>query len=180
MELDLEKTVKRLRRKSLFIPAETTETVEIDSEQVKKLLPHRPPLLFVDGISDVDLSQRTARGFRDIDPKDPVFEGHFPDYKVYPGALVLESMGQLAVCLHHLLSWGRVTVDAKDEPPPVRLLRVHHAVWLAEVLPGDRVTLQVSQLEADAYTMICGAQALKGDTIVAAAVMEVYLVEEDE
>lgn len=178
--MELEKLVKRLRRKSLFVEATTTREVEMGREQVKKLLPHRPPLLFVDGITHVDLEQRVMRGFRDIDPNDPVFEGHFPDYKVYPGALLLESMGQLAVCLHHLLCWGRVTVDATDVAPPVRLLRVHHAVWLAEVLPGERVTLQVTQVEADAYTMICGAQALKGDQIVAAAVMEVYLVEQSD
>lgn len=179
MDIDVDKIIKRARKRPLWTPGETTRAVQHGRPEIERILPHRPPMLFVDQISQVDLEQQAARGSRTLDPKDPVFEGHFPDYKVYPGALLVETMGQLAICLHHLLLHGRVTVEPEDTPPPVRLLRLHHAIFLAEALPGDELTLLCTRLGHDDYAMMCGAQALKGDTICCAAVMEVFLPEVD-
>lgn len=175
--MDVEKIIRQARRKPIFGEGEHTQTVDLGREQITRLLPHREPFLFVDRVTHVDLVQKAARGLRRIDPDDPVFQGHFPDYKVYPGALLVETMGQLAICLHHLLSWGRVTVEPGDIPPPVRLLRVHHAIFLGEVHPGDELILLNRLVASDSYTMVCASQALKGDQPVSAAVMEVFLPE---
>lgn len=179
-DFDPEKLIRRARKKPLFVAGETTQQVDLGRDAIERLVPHRDPFLFVDRITQVDLEQRAARGHRRIDAADPVFEGHFPDYPVYPGALLVETMGQLAICLHHLICWNRVTVQEDDVPPPVRLLRVQHAIFLDEVRPGDELTMLDKQVDADTFTMTCAAQALKGDKIVAAALMEVYLPEAEE
>ena len=140
------------------------------------MLPHRDPFLLVDRISAIDLRQETMVGHRRIDPTDPIFRGHFPDYPVYPGCLQVEMMGQLTLCLHHLCSVGRSEVRADDAPNPLRMLRVHHALFQSEVRPDDEVVLLGKRVMHDSYTVVCAGQVLKGDTICALAIMEVFLV----
>lgn len=169
--------IKRARRKPLFVFGETTQETTISRADIERLLPHRDPLLLVDRISAVDAPQQTLRGHRRIDPADPVFAGHFPGNPVYPGALLVEAMGQASLCLHQLLELGRLEVRPEDRPAPLRLLRVHHALFLAEVLPNDELDLLCKRLVNDTYTVVCAAQVVKGDAICALAVMEVFLAE---
>ncbi|MCA9669232.1 MAG: beta-hydroxyacyl-ACP dehydratase [Myxococcales bacterium] len=173
-----EAVIKRARRKPLFVPGETTVECAIDREQIMRLLPHRDPLLLVDRISALDLQAQTLRAHRRIDPDDPVFVGHFPGAPVYPGALLVEAMGQATVCLHQLLELGRAEVRDDDKPLALRLLRVHHALFQAEALPGDDLELLGQRLESDSYAVVCAAQVRKGQTICANAVMEVFLADE--
>lgn len=172
-----EDVIKRARRKPLFVPGPATVECAIDRSQIERLLPHRDPLLLVDRISALDLDKQTLRAHRRIDPADPVFAGHFPGAPVYPGALLVEAMGQATVCLHQLLELGRTEVRADDTPIALRLLRVHHALFQAEALPGDDLELLGERLVSDSYTVVCAAQVRKGETICAVAVMEVFLVE---
>jgi hypothetical protein len=60
----------------------------------------------------------------------------------------------------------------------VRALKIHTALFLTEVLPGDELTILASLLESDGYGAICAGQLLKGGVPASFAVMEVYLVEE--
>jgi 3-hydroxymyristoyl/3-hydroxydecanoyl-(acyl carrier protein) dehydratase len=174
----LEPLIKKAKRKPLFAVEATTREVQIGRDGIERLLPHRDPMLFVDRISAVDLSTETMRAHRRIDPSDPLLIGHFPGYPVYPGALLVETMGQATLCLHQLCALGRAEVRADDRPSPLRLLRVHHALFLAEALPGDELTLYGKRLSHDDYTVVCAGQVVRGETICAVAVMEVYLVDD--
>ena len=175
----LEQVVKRGRRKPLFEPTPDLQRVSIGKSDIERLLPHRDPMLLVDRISAIDLGAEIMRAHRRIDPADPLLRGHFPGYPVYPGALLVETMGQACLCLHLLCALGRAEIRADDKPSPLRLLRVHHALFLAEALPGDDLVLLSKRLFHDGYTVVCAGQVLRGDTICAVAVMEVYLVEAD-
>ena len=174
-----EDVIKRARRRPLHAPAETTVATAIGRAEIERLLPHRDPLLLVDRISEVDLEAQTLCAHRRVDPDDPVFAGHFPGAPVYPGALQVEAMGQASVCLHQLLELGRAEVHAEDRPQALRLLRVHHALFIAEARPGEELTLLSRRLESDSYTVVCAAQVLKQETICAMAIMEVFLAEGD-
>lgn len=166
------------RRKSLFEAKPTTQEVRISQEQIKQILPHRDPFLLVDGIDQIDLTEKTMRGFRTIDSNDPVFVGHFPGYPVYPGTLQMEMIGQLSLCLDFMLKKQRTEVRPDDKPSNLRLLKLHHAVFMAEVAPGDRVTITSKLLEQDSYTVICAGQVLKNDIICSMGIMEVYMMDE--
>lgn len=61
---------------------------------VKKILPHREPFLFVDEIIEVEPLKR-AIGKKHIDPELDFFRGHFPQQKVMPGVLIIEAMAQV-------------------------------------------------------------------------------------
>lgn len=175
--MSFESLIKRARRKPLFEPTGAMHQVDIGRSDIERLLPHRDPMLLVDRISAIDLDAETMIAHRRVDPQDPLLRGHFPGYPVYPGALLVETMGQACLCLHQLCARGRTQVLADDQPDPLRLLRVHHALFQAEALPNDELELLSKRLEHDDYTVICIGQVRKGSAICAVAVMEVFLVD---
>jgi 3-hydroxyacyl-[acyl-carrier-protein] dehydratase len=169
----------KARRRPLWQPGDTTHAVAHEREAIERMIPHRDPLLLVDRIDSVDLEQRTLRAQRHVDPADPVMAGHFPEHPVYPGALLVEAMGQASLCLHHLLRRQSVDVASDDRPLPVRLLRIQEARFLAEVGPDDDVTILCRQLDDDSFMVTCLAQAMVGKKVCAVAMMDVFLVDEE-
>lgn len=182
---ELEAVVRRARKRPLWEPGRTTRAISFGRPDVERILPHRDPFLFVDAITAVDLEQAALSGRRTICPDDPIFVGHFPGQPIYPGVLQIETMGQLGVCLAHFANDRTHEIAADARPTDVRAFKVHHALFQAEVLPGDELAILATLLHADAYTAICAGQLLttrrsgaaSEPTICALAVMEVYFVD---
>jgi 3-hydroxyacyl-[acyl-carrier-protein] dehydratase len=174
---ELQSLLKAGRRSALWAPENERSQIEIGRSAIERILPHRAPFLLVDAITDIDLMRDCIRGRRRIAPDDAVFEGHFPGEPIYPGVLQLETMGQLGLCLLYFNATGSVQVAEDAIPRRVRAVKIHHALFLAEVVPGDDLQVIAQLLSADDYTAICAGQLLKGETVCAFAVMEVYFVD---
>jgi 3-hydroxymyristoyl/3-hydroxydecanoyl-(acyl carrier protein) dehydratase len=166
---NLDSLIRTGTRRPLWIPSETSQKVNLGQKEIYRMIPHRDPFLFVERITEIDRVQGLIRGERALDVDDPVFVGHFPGQPVYPGVLQLETIGQLGLCLIHLVE-GR-------NPGGLRAVRIHHASFLSEVGPGQRLEIVAARIQADEFTAVCSGQILRSGVICAFGIMEVYFVE---
>ena len=68
--------------------------MELDANQIQEIIPHRPPFLLVDKITDYEPGQ-WAKGIKAVTVNELVFAGHFPQYHVMPGVLIIEALAQV-------------------------------------------------------------------------------------
>ena len=107
---------------------------------IRELIPHRYPFLLVDRVEEVEPGVR-AVGIKNVTQNEPFFQGHFPDYPVMPGVLIVEAMAQIgAVGVMTLEGYqGKLALFAGIDG--VRFRR--------QVIPGDvlRMEVQISRLK---------------------------------
>ena len=65
----------------------------LEFEDIQKILPHRSPMLLIDRVDNV-VPGVSAVGYKGVTYNEPFFQGHFPDYPVMPGVLLIEAMAQ--------------------------------------------------------------------------------------
>ena len=103
-----------------------------DIVRLMKLLPHRYPFLLVDKIVDMD-GDNSAVGIKNVTINEPFFQGHFPDFPVMPGVLLIEGMAQTAGAL------CMASLPESFEPQLVYFMSIDRARFRKPVLPGDTV-----------------------------------------
>ena len=110
-----------------------------DIGRVMKLLPHRYPFLLVDRIYDM-LGDESCVGIKNVTMNEPFFQGHFPQYPVMPGVLIIEGLAQTAgaLCVHSL---GE---DYKAEL--VYFMGIDNAKFRKPVVPGDQLHYHVRKI----------------------------------
>jgi 3-hydroxyacyl-[acyl-carrier-protein] dehydratase len=175
--LDYEQQAKKYRKKSIVdMSAPSLVAVDYTRSDIEKLIPHRAPFLLVDRITGIDLEQECVVGTRHIDPDDPVFKGHFPNYPILPGVLQIEMIGQLAICFYDFHKRRSTQMPAQDVELGVRALKIYHTIFQHEMLPGDEATILAKLLEKDEYTFKGIGQVLNGTKVCTIAIAEFYIV----
>ena len=127
-------------------------------DDIKAILPHRYPFLLVDGVEEI--SEDSIKAFKNISISDPVFQGHFPNYPIYPGVLILEGMAQTA---------GLLLMKNVSGVP--LFLGVDDARFKKEVRPGDKLVYEVKVLQKRMNMVKVAAEAYVNDALVAKAVL---------
>jgi 3-hydroxyacyl-[acyl-carrier-protein] dehydratase len=102
--------------------------------EIRDLIPHRYPFLLVDRIEEIEPGVR-AVGLKNVTQNEPFFQGHFPDYPVMPGVLIIEAMAQV----------GAVGVMAGGEHRDRLALfaGIDGVRFRRQVVPGDVLRMEV-------------------------------------
>ncbi len=107
--------------------------MKMDQEAIKKVIPHRDPMLLVTTVEDLEPGDSIKTTFF-VDPSRDIFRGHFPEEPVLPGVYSVECMAQTADVL--LLSTQRYAGKI-----PL-FLGINNVRFLRKILPGDTIEIQ--------------------------------------
>ena len=109
----------------------------MDTTKIMDILPHRPPFLFIDKI--YELNDDLVIGVKNVTIDEDFFKGHFPEYPVMPGVIIIEAMAQM----------GGILVMSKLDDPQNYLTffaKIDKVRFRNKVLPGDTLIFKCSLL----------------------------------
>jgi 3-hydroxyacyl-[acyl-carrier-protein] dehydratase len=107
----------------------------LDVQQIQAIIPHRPPFLLIDRILELETGVR-AVGLKQVTMNEPYFVGHFPQFPVMPGVLIIEALAQV----------GSVAIlNAEENKGKVGFFAgIDGARFRGMVVPGDTLRLEVN------------------------------------
>ncbi|TWI68161.1 3-hydroxyacyl-[acyl-carrier-protein] dehydratase [Desulfobotulus alkaliphilus] len=108
----------------------------IDIVGILNYLPHRYPFLLVDRVLSLEVG-KSISAIKNVSINEPFFTGHFPDFPIMPGVLILEAMGQAGGILAYA-SWPE-----EKRKYPLFLTGADKARFRRKVLPGDQIRMEV-------------------------------------
>lgn len=140
----------------------------LNIDQIKELIPHRYPFLLVDKVIELEIGKR-AVGIKNVTVNEPFFQGHFPDYPIMPGVLIIEAMAQVG-CIAMMSveeNRGKLGVFAG----------IDKARFKKEVRPGDTLTMEVDMISLRRNIGKAIAKAYIGEELACSAELMFALVE---
>lgn len=115
-------------------------------EEIKQLIPHREPFLWVDEILELEETSILAKKY--LDPALEIFDGHFPNHPVFPGVLQCEAAfqtGAILIAKNGHIEEGKIPV----------VTRVNHVKFRRMIGPGEtmQIAVEMSEQLANAFFM---------------------------
>jgi 3-hydroxyacyl-[acyl-carrier-protein] dehydratase len=143
----------------------------LDINEIRTILPHRYPFLLVDRILELD-AERIV-GIKNVTLNEPFFIGHFPDFPVMPGVLIVEAMAQVAGVL--------VLKNIPDRHRKLVLLAaIENARFRKPVVPGDTLRLEMSVIKKKTTVAKMAGRATVDGQLVAEAEVLCKLADKEE
>ena len=139
-----------------------------DINDIRHMLPHRPPFLLVDRIFHRDATD--VAGIKNVTMNEPFFVGHFPEEPVMPGVLIVEAMAQCSGIL--------VLGDVPDpENYSTYFMKIDGVKFKRKVVPGDTLQFEIHLMEPIRRGVaVVEAKAFVGETLACEAVLMAQVV----
>ena len=144
----------------------------ITIEQISKFLPHRFPFLLVDRVVDM-VPAKSIVALKNVTCNEQFFQGHFPEWKIMPGVLIIEALAQA----------GAILLFASIPEPQSKFIvmsKIDKAKFKRMVVPGDQLRLDVEWTRTKGRICQMKGKAYVGGTLVAEAEMMAMIVDKDK
>jgi len=110
----------------------------LNKEQIKEIIPYQEPFLFVQGVEE--MTENVISGFYQTEKEDYYFKGHFADFPIMPGVLVVEALAQLSTILL------RQKIGSDHKNYHFLAYDVRGVQFLKPIFPGDKINLKAEVL----------------------------------
>ena len=135
----------------------------MDIHTILKKLPHRYPLILVDRVESLVVGEGIV-ALKNVSINEPFFQGHFPQYPVMPGVLILEALAQASAL------YGFAALNVEDSSNALVLfVGIDGARFKRQVIPGDQLTLIVKPTRTKGGIWKFDAKAMVGDAVACEA-----------
>lgn len=149
----------------------------MDINIIKKILPHRYPMLLVDRV--VKLKENDSiLAYKNVTTNEDIFNGHFPDQPIYPGVMIIEGMAQAGGLLGFVSMSGHNYEEAKNKI--VYFMTIDKVKFRIPVVPGDRLEYRVSVIKSKGAVWQFDAKAYVDDKMVAEAELKAMIADRKE
>ena len=145
--------------------------LQLNSNQIAEIIPHRYPFALVDRIVDGEVG-KWARGIKCVTVNEPFFQGHFPQYHVMPGVLIVEAMAQVG---------GVALLSMPENKGKLALFGgIKNARFRRQVTPGDVLEIECTLTKQKGPVGIGEAKATVDGQVAATAELTFALVNAPE
>ena len=141
-------------------------------EEVRKLIPQKYPFLFIDKVLEFQKESKIVC-LKNISANEAFFAGHFPDFAIMPGVIILEAMAQASIILF------KKSFDADKDKDKVFLLASANIRFLKPVFPGDQLILEINTEKVVSSAAIVKGVARVGEKIVSKATLSFGVAEKE-
>ena len=107
-------------------------------EEIRSLLPQKYPFLFIDRVVELEEGKKIVC-VKNVSGNEPVFVGHFPDFAIMPGVLIIEAMAQASIILFR----KSLPTQQNDKNTVFLLASINNARFTKPVFPGDQLFVEI-------------------------------------
>ena len=138
---------------------------------IEQVLPHRDPFVWVSRVVECEPGVSITAEL-DVDPKLPLFAGHFPGHPVLPGVSIMEALAQTA---------SFCALVGRDEPGVLGFFAgIDKAKFRNQVQPGDTLTLKATITRNSSRMVVADVEALVGDKVAATATQKYVMAKAEQ
>ncbi|RXZ55044.1 3-hydroxyacyl-ACP dehydratase FabZ [Senegalimassilia faecalis] len=138
---------------------------------IEQVLPHRDPFVWVSRVVACEPGVSITAEL-DVDPKLPLFAGHFPGHPVLPGVIIMEALAQTA---------SFCALVGRDEPGVLGFFAgIDKAKFRNQVQPGDTLTLKATITRNSSRMVVADVEALVGDKVAATATQKYVMAKAEQ